>query len=99
MKELLEGSVYFGVLISLGSYAIGMYLRRRTGCSFVNPLLVSIIKPFNTFTMALGKWIGGFLGFISGDGEEIPGHQRSQGTHLQGPRHGVRAILAANIKE
>ena len=41
MKELLEGSVYFGVLISLGSYAIGMYLRRRTGCSFVNPLLVS----------------------------------------------------------
>ena len=43
MKELLEGSVYFGVLISLGSYAIGMYLRRRTGCSFVNPLLVSIL--------------------------------------------------------
>ncbi|MBO1363853.1 LrgB family protein [Prevotella sp. A2931] len=43
MKELLQDSIYFGVLISLGSYAIGMFLRRKTGRSFVNPLLVSIL--------------------------------------------------------
>lgn len=40
---MLQDSVYFGVLISLGSYIIGMYLRKKTGWSFMNPLLISII--------------------------------------------------------
>ena len=40
---MLQDSVYFGVLISLGSYVIGMYLRKKTGWSFMNPLLISII--------------------------------------------------------
>ncbi len=43
MKELLQDSVYFGVLISLGSYAIGMFLKRKTGWALMNPLLVSIV--------------------------------------------------------
>ena len=40
---MLTDSIYFGVLISLGSYVIGMYLRKKTGWSFMNPLLIAII--------------------------------------------------------
>ena len=43
MKELFEGSVFLGVLISLVSYAIGVWLRRKTRLSFMNPLLISIV--------------------------------------------------------
>ena len=43
MKELIEGSVFIGVLISLSSYALGVWLRKKTGLSIFNPLLVSII--------------------------------------------------------
>lgn len=43
MKELMENSLYIGFLISLASYAMGVWLRKKTGLSFVNPLLVSIL--------------------------------------------------------
>lgn len=43
MNQLFENSVYFGVVISLGSYGIGMYLKRITGWSVINPLFVSIV--------------------------------------------------------
>ena len=43
MMELLENSVYAGMFISLASYAVGMWLRKKTGLSFLNPLLVSIV--------------------------------------------------------
>lgn len=43
MKELIDSSVYIGVLISLASYGIGMWLKKKTGLAFMNPLLVSII--------------------------------------------------------
>ena len=40
---MLENPVSFGVLVSLGSYGIGMWLKKKTGLAFMNPLLVSII--------------------------------------------------------
>lgn len=43
MKELLESSVFVGVMISLASYELGIWLRKKTGLSFMNPLLISII--------------------------------------------------------
>lgn len=43
MKEVVESSIYFGVLLSLASYGLGVLLRKKTGWGFVNPLLVSII--------------------------------------------------------
>ena len=43
MKEVIESSVFIGVLISLASYGLGMWLRKKTGLSFMNPLLISII--------------------------------------------------------
>ena len=39
---MLENSVSFGVLVSLGSYGIGMWLKRKTGLSLMNPLFVAI---------------------------------------------------------
>ena len=39
---MLENSVFCGVLISLGSYGIGMWLKRKTGLSLMNPLFVAI---------------------------------------------------------
>lgn len=43
MKELIDNSLFIGVLISLASYALGIWLRKKTGLSFVNPLLISIL--------------------------------------------------------
>ena len=43
MKELIENSVFIGVMISLASYGLGMWLRKKTGLSFMTPLLISII--------------------------------------------------------
>ncbi len=43
MKELFQDSVFFGVLISLGSYGIGMWLKKKTGWAVMNPLLLSIV--------------------------------------------------------
>lgn len=40
---LFQDSVYFGVLLSLSSYGIGLFLKLRTGWSLMNPLLVSIV--------------------------------------------------------
>lgn len=41
--ELFEASVFFGVLLSLAAYGIGVWLCRRTGLGLLNPLLVGII--------------------------------------------------------
>ena len=43
MKDLFEYSVFFGAFLSLLSYYVGIWLRRKTGWSFMNPLLVSVI--------------------------------------------------------
>lgn len=43
MTELIRNSAFLGVLISLASYAIGIWLRNKTRLSFLNPLLISII--------------------------------------------------------
>lgn len=43
MNELFSTSVFFGVLISLGAYGIGMWLKRKTGWALMNPLFVAIV--------------------------------------------------------
>ena len=40
---IFQDSVFFGVLVSLASYSIGMALKIKTGWSLVNPLLISIV--------------------------------------------------------
>ena len=43
MKELLTESVYFGVTISIVSYGIGLFLKKKLKWGILNPLLVSIL--------------------------------------------------------
>ena len=49
--NMLENSVFFGVMISLVSYAVGMWLKRKTGWALMNPLLVSIILVITTLLL------------------------------------------------
>ncbi len=48
---MLENSVFFGVMISLVSYAIGMWLKRKTGWALMNPLFVSIVLVIATLLL------------------------------------------------
>lgn len=43
MNKLLTDSLYFGLVVSIGTYLFGVWLRKKTRLSVVNPLLVSII--------------------------------------------------------
>jgi len=43
MNELVASSATFGVVISLIAYFIGVALKKKTGSSLVNPLLISIV--------------------------------------------------------
>lgn len=43
MKGLLTESVYFGVTISIVSYGIGLFLKKKLKWGILNPLLVSIL--------------------------------------------------------
>lgn len=43
MKEMLTASAYFGVFLSLGCYMVGLWLKKETGLTVANPLLVAIV--------------------------------------------------------
>ncbi|WP_313345887.1 LrgB family protein [Sedimentibacter sp.] len=43
MREVINNSVYFGVVISLISYIIGLMVKKKFKYSILNPLLVAII--------------------------------------------------------
>lgn len=42
MTDMLAGSAFFGVLISLGLYRLGMLLKKRLRLAIVNPLIIAI---------------------------------------------------------
>ena len=43
MNEFFAGSVYFGVLLSLGTYLLGIWLKEKTGIKMLNPLLTAVV--------------------------------------------------------
>lgn len=43
MHEFLAESVYMGVMLTIGTYCIGIWLKKKAGWTFLNPLLVSIV--------------------------------------------------------
>ncbi|MBO4981879.1 MAG: LrgB family protein [Lachnospiraceae bacterium] len=43
MKELLTQSVFFGVVISLLCYRIGLWVKKKTGWALANPLLIAVM--------------------------------------------------------
>ncbi|MDD3360810.1 MAG: LrgB family protein [Hespellia sp.] len=43
MKEIISNSTFFGVMICIISYEIGLIIKRKWKKSFLNPLLISIV--------------------------------------------------------
>lgn len=43
MKDLLCGSTFFGVMISLIGYEVGLFLKKKFNNAIFNPLLISIV--------------------------------------------------------
>lgn len=43
MRELVSNSLYFGLVISIGTYLAGIWLKKRINSPLLNPLLISII--------------------------------------------------------
>ena len=43
MKTFLENSSYFGLLVSIGAYALGLLIRNKTKKQFLNPLVISAV--------------------------------------------------------
>lgn len=51
MKEILENSLFFGVGISVGTYLLGTYIKRKCNFFLFNPLLLSIIMTIATLLL------------------------------------------------
>ena len=47
MNGLIHSSLYFGMLVSVGAYMLGVWLKKKTGWAILNPLLVAIIVVFH----------------------------------------------------
>lgn len=43
MSEFIVASTYFGFVLSIGAYIIGMFLKKKFKSALLNPLLVSIV--------------------------------------------------------
>lgn len=43
MNEILAGSLFFGVVISVGTYLLGIFIKNKTKLAVFNPLLVSVV--------------------------------------------------------
>lgn len=43
MKEFISESVFFGVFITLITYELGIWIKKKTGLAVCNPMLISIV--------------------------------------------------------
>ena len=56
MKELLTQSVFFGVVISLLCYEIGLWVKKKTKLAIANPLLIALcLPPFGVLMYLMGR--------------------------------------------
>lgn len=53
MMELIEKSAYFGFLLSIACYFLGVWIKEKTGWKFANPLLIAIVAVIAV--LSLGK--------------------------------------------
>ena len=51
MKDFLGSSLFFGVILSFGSYLVGVYLKNKFKIFIFNPLLISIIISIATLLL------------------------------------------------
>lgn len=50
MKELLNDSVFFGVFVSIVTYELGMFLKKKWKLAVFNPLLLSVLAVMGILT-------------------------------------------------
>lgn len=50
--SFLENSAFFGVLVSLAAYGLGVLLQKKTGLAFLNPLLISVLAVIGVLLAA-----------------------------------------------
>ena len=48
MREFFASSSYFGICLSIAAYLLAVWLKKKVGSSFFNPLLISIIITIGT---------------------------------------------------
>lgn len=51
MREFLAGSTYFGILLSLAAYYIGVRLQKRFRLAIFNPMLVAIVLTISALLL------------------------------------------------
>lgn len=51
MSAFLNGSAYFAMTLSVLSYLLGLWLRKKTGWVLMNPLLISIVVVIGTLLL------------------------------------------------
>ena len=51
MREFLAGSAYFGILLSLAAYYIGVRLQKRFRLAIFNPMLVAIVLTISALLL------------------------------------------------
>lgn len=62
MKEFFENSIFFGIILTLGAYLLGVALKKRFNIFIFNPLLVSIAISISVLTITgieYGKYYSG----------------------------------------
>ena len=52
MNGFVQSSAYFGVVLTFVSYAIGVFLNKKTKCALVNPILVSVVLVIAVLVIA-----------------------------------------------
>ena len=43
MREIIQSCAYFGVFLTLAAYFAGAAIRKKTGLSLFNPLMIAIV--------------------------------------------------------
>ena len=52
MNGFVQSSAYFGVVLTFVSYAIGVFLNKKTKCALINPILVSVVLVIAVLVIA-----------------------------------------------
>ena len=66
MNGLIHSSLYFGMLVSVGAYMLGVWLKKKTGWAILNPLLVAIIVVIAFLSVFCGQCDRGAEAFACG---------------------------------
>jgi predicted murein hydrolase (TIGR00659 family) len=52
MKDAFVNSIYFGIVLSLMTYMLGVWLKKKLKWGFVNPLLISVVVIIGVLLLA-----------------------------------------------